>query len=253
MSTAVDVEMEHHRDETGSRIGMWLFLFTELLLFGGLFLLYSVYRDANAADFHYCATTLDTSIGTLNTLILLTSSLTMVLSIVALKRHHHRLCLFFLGSTIFMGAVFLFDKYLEWSHKISHGLFPGSDVLAGYSKGENLFYGLYYSMTGLHGLHVVVGMGVLTWMFVLLARRPRESKHILAQGIDQVALRGTDQKDAFTMPVSADLREAKITLIYDRNQSLVEPQVIKLDNAGLYWHLVDIIWIFLFPLFYLIS
>jgi len=195
-----------HRDDVGARMGMWLFLFTELLLFGGLFFLYSVYRFMHQDEFHIAAKELDTIIGTFNTAILLTSSLTMALSITAIQKNNKRLSIFFQVLTILMGLGFMINKYFEWTAKISHGVFPGSEELLNRGSGEILFFGLYYVMTGLHGLHVLIGMfiiGTMTWFTV---------KGIINQ---------------------------------DSN--------VKLEAAGLYWHLVDIIWIFLFPLFYLIT
>jgi cytochrome c oxidase subunit 3 len=198
--------METHRDDTGSKIGMWLFLLSEILLFGGLFILYSTYRYKNPIEFHLAAWELNRVLGTLNTLILLTSSLTMVLSISSIQKGNRRESASFLMATIFLGLLFLIIKYAEWATKIGHGIYPNSPRLLGRSKGEILFYGLYYSMTGLHGFHVVVGILVLSVMLFLMMK-------------------------------------GKIN----------ENRFIPLENSGLYWHLVDIIWIFLFPLFYLIT
>ncbi len=196
----------HHKDVEGAKLGMWLFLFTELLLFAGLFLVYSVYRYLNSADFHRAGLETHTLLGTLNTMVLLTSSLTMVLSIATLRRGKKQLSVFFLTSTILLGCVFLVVKYFEWSSEILRGIYPGSAVLLDRSNGEVLFFGLYYTMTGLHGLHVIAGMIVLSFMLVFILR-----------------------------------------------DKITKDDYIKLENAGLYWHLVDIIWIFLFPLFYLIN
>ena len=198
--------METHRDYTGTKIGMWLFLLSEILLFGGLFILYSTYRYKNPIEFHLAAWELNRVLGTLNTLILLTSSLTMVLSISSIQKGNHRKSASFLMATIFLGLLFLIIKYAEWTVKIGHGIYPNSFRLLGRSKGEILFYGLYYSMTGLHGLHVVVGVFVLSAMLFLMMK-------------------------------------GKIN----------ENRFVPLENSGLYWHLVDIVWIFLFPLFYLIT
>ena len=198
--------METHRDDTGSKIGMWLFLLSEILLFGGLFILYSTYRYKNPIEFHLAAWELNRVLGTLNTLILLTSSLTMALSIYFIQKGNRKGSASFLMATIFLGLLFLIIKYAEWTAKIEHGIYPNSPRLLGRSKGEILFYGLYYSMTGLHGLHVVVGILVLSAMLFLMMK-------------------------------------GKIN----------ENRFIPLENSGLYWHLVDIVWIFLFPLFYLIT
>jgi cytochrome c oxidase subunit III len=198
--------METHQDNTGSKIGMWLFLLSEIILFGGLFLLYSSYRYKNPLDFHLAAWELNRVLGTINTLILITSSLTIALSILFVQKGDHKLSMILLSATIFLGLLFLGIKYVEWTAKIEHGLYPNSPRLLGRSKGEVLFFGLYYSMTGLHGLHVLVGIFVLSVMLVLMMR-------------------------------------GKIN----------ENRSVPLENTGLYWHLVDIIWIFLFPLFYLIT
>ena len=196
----------HHRDYTGSKIGMWLFLFTEMLLFGGMFLLYAVYRFKHPEEFHAAAQELDTTIGAVNTIVLLTSSLTMALSIAALQRGNKKLSLLLQALTILLGAAFLANKYVEWGTKIHHGIYPDSQTLLSRSKGVVLFYGLYFVMTGLHGLHVLIGIGVFLFMFVFTFR-----------------------------------------------ESVSPANIIKLENSGLYWHLVDIVWVYLFPLFYLIT
>ena len=198
--------MEAHQDNTGSKIGMWLFLLSEIILFGGLFLLYSSYRYKNPFDFHLAAWELNRVLGTINTLILITSSLTIALSILFVQKGDHKLSMILLSATIFLGLLFLSVKYVEWTAKIEHGLYPNSPRLLGRSKGEVLFFGLYYSMTGLHGLHVLVGISILSVMLVLM-------------------IKGKINQNRF----------------------------VPLENSGLYWHLVDIIWIFLFPLFYLIT
>lgn len=199
--------VEHvHRDDVASRMGMWLFLFTELLLFGGLFFLYSVYRFMHQEDFHIAAKELNTLIGTFNTAILLTSSLTMALGITAIQRNNRKLSIFFQVLTIVLALGFLVNKYFEWSLKFHHGIYPGSEELLAKGSGQILFFGLYYVMTGLHGLHVIIGMVFIGIMTRLTAKK---------------------------------------TITHDN--------YVKLEAAGLYWHLVDIIWIFLFPLFYLIT
>lgn len=195
-----------HRDYTGAKIGMWLFLFTEILLFGGLFLVYSVYRDAHTADFHVAAQELSTSIGAINTVILLTSSLTMALSITALQRSEKIRSALFQAATLFLGVAFLMNKYFEWSEHIHHGFYPGAPELLAKGHGQVLFFGLYYVMTGIHGIHVLIGMGLIASMLVLTLREK----------------------------ISGD-------------------DYVKLENTGLFWHLVDVIWIYLFPLFYLIT
>ncbi len=195
-----------HRDDIGARMGMWLFLFTELILFGGMFILYSVYRYKYPEAFHLAAKELNTIIGTFNTAILLTSSLTMALSITAVQRKQNALSVFFQMLTIVLALAFMVNKYFEWSAKFHHGIYPGSDTLLGKPAGEIVFFGLYYVMTGLHGLHVIIGIVLIAVMMRLTSK-------------------GIINNDSY----------------------------VKLESAGLYWHLVDIIWIFLFPLFYLIT
>lgn len=201
-----EFSITHHADSEGARFGMWLFLFTEILLFGGLFLLYSVYRSEHALNFHSASLELSRFFGTFNTVVLLTSSLTMALSIHFIRYGEQKKSMLFLILTILMGALFLINKYLEWSAKFEHGIYPGSHELVNRSRGEVLFYGLYFTMTGLHAFHVFAGILVLLVMLVLI-----------------------------------------------KKQAITGDDYVKLENSGLYWHLVDIIWIFLFPLFYLIS
>jgi cytochrome c oxidase subunit III len=194
-----------HRDDVGTRMGMWLFLFTELILFGGLFIVYAVYRFKFAAEFQLASRELDTFVGTVNTIILLTSSLTVALSIAAIQNGRKAMAQLFLGMTIALALSFLLNKYFEWSHKIELGLYPQSPELLNKPPGEILYFGLYYVMTGLHALHVIIGMVILLFMMVFISR-------------------GTINRDSYA----------------------------RLESGGLYWHLVDLIWIFLFPLFYLL-
>lgn len=197
---------EIHRDDLTSKTGMWLFLFTEMLLFGGLFVVYSVYRYRNAQAFHLAAHELSVFIGTANTIILLISSSTIAMSITALQKNNKRLCLILLSATIFLGLMFLVNKYFEWGEHIREHIYPGSSVLALRGQGDVLFYGLYFFMTGLHALHIIVGLAFIGFVYVYITRN-------------------------------------KITT----------DNFVLLENSGLYWHLVDLIWIFLFPLFYLIT
>ncbi|HAR45779.1 MAG TPA: cytochrome C oxidase subunit III, partial [Nitrospiraceae bacterium] len=118
-----------HRDYTGAKIGMWLFLFTEILLFGGLFLVYAVYRTKHQADFHTAAAELSVAIGAANTMILLTSSLTMALAIAAIRRSAKTASIVFQSLTILFAVIFLVNKYFEWGAKIGHGLYPNSPEL----------------------------------------------------------------------------------------------------------------------------
>ncbi len=197
---------DEHRDDMASKLGMWLFIFTELLLFGGLFITYAVYRHQNLEAFNLAAQQLDVKVGTINTVILLISSMTIAMSTTAIQKKDKKTTLILIGITLVLAVVFLVNKYFEWGHKIHLGLYPGSPVLEELGQGDILFFGLYFFMTGLHALHIIIGMVVLTIAF---------------------------------------FRVRKERVTYDNYQFL--------ENGGLYWHLVDIIWIFLFPLFYLIT
>lgn len=194
-----------HKDNVGAKLGMWLFLFTELLLFGGLFILYAVYLARYPHEFSAAGHELNVVFGTANTVVLLTSSLFAAMAVTAVKRGERRATLALLSGTIGCAAVFLGIKYLEWSAKFHHGIYPGSARLVAGAPGESVFFGLYYLTTGLHGIHVVIGGALIGWIG---ARVKKGSIH----AGDNVAL----------------------------------------ENATLYWHLVDLVWIFIFPLYYLI-
>ncbi len=193
-----------HKDYQGAKLGMWLFLFTEILLFGGLFLLYSAYRAKYPLDFHNGGQHLNTFIGIANTVILLTSSLTVAVAISAIQAGNKRLTMLCLGATIALALMFLVNKYIEWTGEIRRGIYPNGPALLKLPDGEKIFYGLYYSMTGLHGLHVLAGAVALT-----------------------------------------------VALNFVRRERITSSDFNKLENVGLYWHLVDVIWIFLLPLLYL--
>jgi cytochrome c oxidase subunit 3 len=252
--TAVAIpHIEEHHDPEGSRFGMWLFLLTEILLFAGIFLLYAVYRYQFPEDFHYGATTLHTLVGAINTIILLTSSLTMVLSIAKLVRGDRKGAVVMLGATIALGLSFLVVKIFEWGDKIGHGLFPGSEELMEHTAGENMFYGLYFGMTGLHALHVIVGLGVLAVMLYRLARKPRMTVRLPAPGNVALSLASGDGRKLWDGTADADVDGVEVSLTYSKNEEMLDKEVTRLENAGLYWHLVDVIWIFLFPFLYLIT
>ena len=196
---------ENHFDYIGSKLGMWFFLFTEIILFGGLFLLYAVYRYTYPAEFHEAGKHLQVALGFANTLVLLTSSLTAALAVSALQKGKKYASMWYICTTVALAAVFMINKFLEWTSHISAGMYPGSPLLVAKGHGENLFYGLYYAMTGLHGVHVLAGAGALSLVYYW----------ILQGKVD-------------------------------------ENRYVALENAVLFWHLVDLIWIYLFPLFYLI-
>ena len=145
-----------HRDYAGAKLGMWLFLFTELLLFGGLFLLYGAYLARYPQEFAAAGREMHLVFGTLNTVILITSSLLVAMAVTAIQRDRPRTARGLLGGTILCAAVFLGNKYLEWSDEIGHGVYPNSPRLAAGPPGESVFYSLYYLTVGLHGLRVRV-------------------------------------------------------------------------------------------------
>ena len=196
--------MSEHKDYSGAKIGMWLFLFTEFMLFGGLFILYSAYRTLHPADFHRASGELSAALGGANKVILLTSSLFMACSLTAIQKGRKGASMLLVALTASCGALFLAVKGFEWASKFHHGIYPGGPGLLQRPPGEVLFFGLYYVMTGLHGLHVLAGTILLCVMLALLAR-----------------------------------------------ERIRQDDCVKLENSGLYWHLVDVIWIFLLPLFYL--
>jgi cytochrome c oxidase subunit 3 len=202
MSTTSDI----HRDDLASKTGMWFFLFTEMLLFGGLFIVYSIYRYRNGEAFHLAAQELNVTIGTINTIILLISSTTIAMSITAIQLKNKKFALVLLCITILLGLAFLVNKYFEWGEHIKEHIYPGSSVLALRGQGDVLFYGLYFFMTGLHALHIIIGLAFIAVIAVKIYRN-----------------------------------------------SISSDNFVLLENSGLYWHLVDLIWIFLFPLFYLIT
>ncbi|MBT8329815.1 MAG: cytochrome c oxidase subunit 3 family protein [Desulfofustis sp.] len=197
--------METAIDKTGVKIGMWIFLYSEIILFGGLFVLYAVYFHTFPEDFAEGGKELNRIFGTANTLVLLISSFTVAASITAVQRRKKGQAIGFLIFSLLCGLAFLVNKYFEWGAKFHHDLYPNSDLLLDSEPGFNIFFGLYYTITGLHGLHVIIGMVLLSISLGLVIR-------------DKV----TDQRYAM------------------------------LENSGLYWHLVDLIWIYVFPLFYLV-
>jgi cytochrome c oxidase subunit III len=194
-----------HKDDVGAKLGMWLFLFTELLLFGGLFILYAVYLTRYPDEFALAGAELNVVHGATNTVVLLTSSLFAAMAVTAIKRGRKQATLTLLAATLACAGIFLVIKYVEWSAKIHHGIYPGSEKLVAGPPGESVFFGLYYLTTGLHGIHVIIGGALLAW-------------------------------------IGAKVRSGKIHV----------GDNVTLENGTLYWHLVDLIWIFIFPLYYLI-
>jgi len=205
--------LQHHfaemrQQSEASKTGMWLFLVTEVLLFGGLFVGYGITHMKHPEAFREAHHHLDRIMGALNTIVLLVSSFTMVMGVWAASMGKRKLLILFLVLTLVCAGIFLVVKYFEYSHKFHDGLLPGKyythqgDTV----PGQFLFFGFYFMMTGLHGIHVVIGMIAIGWILVR-------------------AIKGHFGPDYYG-PV---------------------------DLVGLYWHLVDMIWIYLFPLMYLLS
>lgn len=189
----------------GAKLGMWLFLFTEIFLFGGLFLLYAVYLSQYPREFASAGREMHLVFGTVNTLVLITSSLLVAMSLTAVQKSETTIALNMLGGTVLCALIFLVNKYFEWSSEIGHGFYPDSPRLSTLPMGESLFFSLYYLTTGLHGVHVLIG-GILLAYAALMVKR------------------GTVNSDNYVL----------------------------LENSALYWHLVDLVWIFIFPLYYLV-
>jgi cytochrome c oxidase subunit 3 len=192
-----------------SFLGMWIFLVTEIMFFGGLFTAYSIYRGQNTAGFTAGSHELDIGLGAFNTVVLIGSSLTMAMAVWAAQTDRRKATVCFILATILLGSVFLGVKVVEYDAKFEHHLFPGPEFQwPGPERTESveMFFNLYFLMTGLHALHMIIGIGILA---------------VLAW----LAWRG---------------------VFSPQNHNLVE-------GVGLYWHFVDIVWIFLFPLLYLLG
>ncbi len=216
---------KHHfatpeQQASAAKFGMWLFLVTEILMFGGLFMAYIAARYFYPETFLHAHEHLSVPMGTLNTFVLITSSLTMALAVRAAQTGHYRKLRFHLVLTLVFAVMFMVVKYFEYTAKFSHCLVPGTAFgqpnfytdecgthaahLLAQGGEPQLFFGLYFAMTGLHGLHVIIGVGVIAWI-----------------------------------------------LVTHKNYG---PQYYSpVENVGLYWHLVDLVWIFLFPLLYLVK
>lgn len=188
--------------------GMWLFLVTEVLMFGGLFVAYGLYRGLYPHMFHEAHQMLSVKMGGINTVVLITSSLTMVLAVISAQKGRRDRSIVFLVATFLCACGFLVIKYFEYEQKFHHGLLPGSHFTNTELKEHNadLFFSLYFMMTGLHGIHVLIGMGLILW----LIRR---------------TIRGDFSPYYYT----------------------------PMELVGFYWHFVDLVWIYLFPLLYLVG
>jgi cytochrome c oxidase subunit 3 len=199
------------QQKDASTLGMWIFLITEVMFFGGMFLAYTVYRRIYPEVFALASSSLNVYIGAANTVVLLCSSLTMVLAVRAAQLGKSKAIVVLLILTLILGGVFLGVKAYEWNEKFQEHHIPGATfhfdgMTPDQQAHAQLFFSLYFAMTGLHALHMIIGAGLLLYLII------QARKGIYANGYDT--------------PV---------------------------DLIGLYWHFVDIIWIFLFPLLYLID
>jgi cytochrome c oxidase subunit 3 len=202
----------HHFDDAeqqrdAATLGMWVFISQEVMFFGGALTAYVFYRGWYPQAFAHASRELDVQLGTINTAVLIASSLTMVLAVHGAEIGRRALQLWGLALTMFFGTVFLGIKAYEYAHKFHEGLVPGPHfTYHGEAKEAQLFFSVYFALTGLHALHMIIGMGILAVLLVM-------------------AYRGRFGP-AYHTPM---------------------------ELTGLYWHFVDIVWIFLFPLLYLIG
>jgi cytochrome c oxidase subunit 3 len=208
-----ETALAHHFEDSeqqfeASSLGMWAFLITEILFFGGLFVGYLVYRTKYPAAFNAGSHELDITLGAINTAVLIFSSLTMALAVRSAQTNKIRPLAIFLILTMILGSAFLGIKGVEYSHKVHEHLLPGPSFSfdAPYADQVRIFFSFYFSMTGTHAVHMVVGIGLLLYLLIF-------------------ALKGRYTSE-YNTPV---------------------------EMIGLYWHFVDIVWIFLFPLLYLIG
>jgi cytochrome c oxidase subunit III len=198
------------QQKDASTLGMWVFLITEIMFFGGMFLAYTLYRSTYPDVFGIASSSLNLPIGATNTCVLLLSSFTMVMAVRAGQLGQKKAIIFFLILTMLFGLAFLGIKAFEWTEKFQEHHVPAlanfhleGTQLQGQAK---LFFSLYFAMTGLHAVHMVVGVGIVLFIILETARNKYSPKYYTP-----------------------------------------------IDIAGLYWHFVDVVWIFLFPLFYLID
>ena len=227
-STAVGLHHEHRpellhhfateeQQRNSASLGMWIFLATEVMFFGGLFCAYLIYRRWYFGDFGAASASINATLGAANTAVLICSSLTVVLAIWAAQTSRRFLLIAMLVLTMLFGVTFLGIKGLEYKDKFEEHHVPGAsfnfhEKIPGHPdqyanpRHAQIFFSLYFIMTGLHALHMIIGLGLFTWLLVM-------------------AWRGRFTPEYYT----------------------------PLEMGGLYWHFVDIVWIYLFPLLYLID
>ena len=199
-------DMDQQRD--AATLGIWIFLVTEVLFFGGMFLTYIVYRTSYPLAFAAASHHLDVVLGGTNTAVLILSSLTMALAVRSAQTSKKRALIVFLIATMVLGGVFLGIKGVEYHHKFVEHHVPGASFSFDepHARGAEIFFSLYFMMTGLHAVHMIIGIGILLTLVAMAAKGRFDA--------------------SYYNPV---------------------------EVAGLYWHFVDIVWIFLFPVLYLIG
>ncbi|OAN63980.1 cytochrome C oxidase subunit III [Balneola sp. EhC07] len=213
-SQAHPAHLQHHFVDSdqqfdAAKMGMWVFIVNEILFFGGLFCAYIVFRAWHPDLFTQAATELNTVWGAVNTLVLIGSSLTVAMAIRSAQKNQIKGLQINLLITIALACVFLLIKYFEYSHKLHIGIWPGAELYTYEGIDHPLahvFFSIYYVMTGIHAIHIIVGIGLMIWIYIRAKKNEFGSEYYT--------------------PV---------------------------EMVGLYWHLVDVIWIFLFPLLYLIE
>ncbi len=188
--------------------GIWLFMATEILMFGAIFAAYAIFHSLYPSMFAEGASHLDWRMGFINTCVLLVSSWTMAMAIQSLQSGKGKNAAPYLIVTLLCGAGFMVIKYLEYTHKFHLGLYPGKWFTYEGAQHSNLalYFSFYFVMSGLHGIHVLLGMGLITWVLIR-------------------TMRGEFDEHYYT-PV---------------------------EGVGIFWHIIDLIWIYLFPILYLIG
>jgi cytochrome c oxidase subunit 3 len=219
MSTGNHLEAagEHHfahhfksaeHEYSTSKQGIWMFMVTEILMFGAIFVAYGIFHSIYPEMFAEGASHLDWKMGFINTLVLITSSYTMAMSIHHVQKNEINKAVIKLIITLICACIFLLIKYFEYHHKFELGLYPGKWFEFKEAQHANLalYFSFYFVMTGLHGIHVLFGMALITWVLIRTKRGDFNSKYYTG-----------------------------------------------LEGVGIFWHIVDLIWIYLFPILYLIG
>jgi len=214
---AVDRDGNQHEvqgwqgDTYGGKLGFWLFMLTEVMMFGSMFMVLSYYFHLHPQDFLAASAELDRVLGGVNTVVLLISALTMGLGLLKMRSGDVKGAKLMIWATILLALIFLGVKAVEWTNDYNEGIFLGLQALQSGNElskpfGEILFFGMYFTMTGLHGFHIIIGIGLMLW---LLKR----------------------------------INSGKVT---------PEHNILHF-NIALYWDLVHLIWVFVFPYFYMIG